>query len=206
MRPLTEAETRAVFEKLGRYIGENIQLLVERPDGTYCFRLHRDRVYYVSEKLLKGAASIPRGSLVALGTCFGKFTKTQKFRLNVTALDFLAPYAKVGARSPGRLGPSAPPPPVLSAVPLSQYKVWVKPGSEQSFLYGNHVLKSGLGRITENTAQYQGVVVYSMADVPLGFGVAAKSTQDCRKVDPMAIVVFHQADVGEYVRSEDTLT
>lgn len=110
----------------------------------------------------------------------------------------------------------------------------MKPGSEQSFLYGNHVLKSSLGRITENTAQYQGVVVYSMADVPLvsgqrsscasrggewgktlpltspsppqGFGVAAKSTQECRKVDPMAIVVFHQADVGEYVRNEDTLT
>lgn len=72
----------------------------------------------------------------------------------------------------GALPPRPPPtpqhpPPVLSAVPLSQYKVWVKPGSEQSFLYGNHVLKSGLGRITENTAQYQGVVVYSMADVPL---------------------------------------
>lgn len=48
-----------------------------------------------------------------------------------------------------------------------QFKVWVKPGAEQSFLYGNHVLKSGLGRITENTMQYQGVVVYSMADVPL---------------------------------------
>ncbi|NWT71414.1 NIP7 protein, partial [Prunella himalayana] len=205
MRPLTEAETRAVFEKLGKYIGENIQLLVDRPDGTYCFRLHRDRVYYLSEKLLKLAASVPRESLVAPGTCFGKFTKSQKFRLSVTALDFLAPYAK--------------------------YKVWVKPGSEQSFLYGNHVLKSGLGRITENTAQYQGVVVYSMADVPLvsagprrgwggqglghppsppprpqGFGVAAKSTQECRKVDPLAIVVFHQADVGEYVRNEDTLT
>jgi ribosome biogenesis protein Nip4 len=45
------------------------------------------------------------------------------------------------------------------------------------FLYGNHVLKSGLGRITEATAAYTGVVVYSMADVPLGFGVAAKSTQ-----------------------------
>lgn len=48
-----------------------------------------------------------------------------------------------------------------------QFKVWVKPGAEQSYLYGNHVLKSGLGRITENTNQYQGVVVYSMADVPL---------------------------------------
>lgn len=50
---------------------------------------------------------------------------------------------------------------------LLQYKVWVKPGAEQSFLYGNHIMKSGLGRITENTAQYQGVVVFSMADVPL---------------------------------------
>uniref|UniRef100_A0A8B9BE05 60S ribosome subunit biogenesis protein NIP7 pre-PUA domain-containing protein n=1 Tax=Anser brachyrhynchus TaxID=132585 RepID=A0A8B9BE05_9AVES len=87
----------------------NIQLLVERPDGTYCFRLHRDRVYYVSEKLLKGAASIPRDSLVALGTCFGKFTKTQKFRLNVTALDFLAPYAKVGRALPRPARPLGPP-------------------------------------------------------------------------------------------------
>jgi 60S ribosome subunit biogenesis protein NIP7 len=43
----------------------------------------------------------------------------------------------------------------------------VKPGAEQSFLYGNHVAKSGLGRITENTDQYQGVVVYSMNDLPL---------------------------------------
>ncbi|KAL0622076.1 60S ribosome subunit biogenesis protein NIP7-like protein [Plecturocebus cupreus] len=175
MRPLTEEETRIMFEKIAKYIGENLQLLVDRPDGTYCFRLHSDRVYYVSEKIMKLAANISGDKLVSLGTCFGKFTKTHRFRLHVTALDYLAPYAK--------------------------YKVWIKPGAEQSFLYGNHVLKSGLGRITENTSQYQGVVVYSMADVPLGFGVAAKSTQDCRKVDPMAIVVFHQADIGEYTVS-----
>uniref|UniRef100_A0AAY5KY43 60S ribosome subunit biogenesis protein NIP7 homolog n=1 Tax=Esox lucius TaxID=8010 RepID=A0AAY5KY43_ESOLU len=161
-------------------IGENIKLLVDRPDGTYCFRLHNDRVYYISERILKLATNISRDKLVSVGTCFGKFTKTLKFRLHITALDFLAPYAK--------------------------FKVWVKPGQEQSFLYGNHVLKSGLGRITENTNQYQGVVVYSMSDVPLGFGVAAKSTQECRRVDPMSIVVFHQADIGEFIRSEDTLT
>uniref|UniRef100_A0AAA9TME3 Nucleolar pre-rRNA processing protein NIP7 n=1 Tax=Bos taurus TaxID=9913 RepID=A0AAA9TME3_BOVIN len=141
MRPLTEEETRVMFEKIAKYIGENLQLLVDRPDGTYCFRLHNDRVYYVSEKILKLAANISGDKLVSLGTCFGKFTKTHKFRLHITALDYLAPYAK--------------------------YKVWIKPGAEQSFLYGNHVLKSGLGRITENTSQYQGVVVYSMADVPL---------------------------------------
>lgn len=35
-----------------------------------------------------------------------------------------------------------------------------------------------------------------MSDIPLGFGVTAKSTADCRKMDPSGIVVFHQADVG----------
>uniref|UniRef100_A0A8C5P112 60S ribosome subunit biogenesis protein NIP7 homolog n=1 Tax=Jaculus jaculus TaxID=51337 RepID=A0A8C5P112_JACJA len=173
-RPLTEEETRVMFEKI------NLQLLVDRPHGTYCFRLHNDRVHCVSENFLKLAASISGSKLVSLGTCFGKFTKTHKFCLHVTALDYLAPYAK--------------------------HKVWIKPGAEQSFLHGNHVFKSGLGRITENTSQYQGVVAYSMANMPLGFGVAAKSTQDCRKVDPMAIVVFHQADIGEYIRHEETLT
>ena len=28
-------------------IGENIKLLIDRPDGPYCFRLHKDRIYYV---------------------------------------------------------------------------------------------------------------------------------------------------------------
>jgi len=39
-----------------------------------------------------------------------------------------------------------------------------------------------------------------------GFGVAAKSTAECRHVDPMTIVVFHQADIGEYIRNEAALT
>ena len=117
---------------------------------------------------------------MSLGTGFGKFTKTRKFRLHVTALDFLAPYAS--------------------------YKIWLKASAEQQFLYGHNVTKSGLGRITENTDKYQGVVVYSMQDLPLGFGVAARSTTECRAAAPMTIVCFHQADIGEYIRSEETLT
>lgn len=65
------------------------------------------------------------------------------------------------------------------------------------FLYGNNIVKSGLGRITENTPAYTGVVIYSMSDVPLGFGVTGKSTEECRTADPGAIVAFHQADVGK---------
>jgi 60S ribosome subunit biogenesis protein NIP7 len=80
------------------------------------------------------------------------------------------------------------------------------------FLYGNHVVKAHLGRITEDTPEHQGVVVFSMSDVPLvcgfrtiahlpltsdlqGFGVTARSTVDTRKLDPTSIIVFHQAYV-----------
>lgn len=180
MRPLTTEETKILFQKLDKYIGENIKKLIDRPDGVYCFRLHRERVYYVAEETMKCAANTSHANLASLGVCFGKFTRNRKFMLKITALDYMAPYAK--------------------------YKVWVKPSSEQSFLYGNHVMKSGLGRITDGTPRNQGVVIYSMSDVPLGFGVAAMSTAECRKCAPMSIVTFHHADLGEYIRNEDLLT
>jgi hypothetical protein len=67
------------------------------------------------------------------------------------------------------LGPSAPPSiPPSAPRARARAQVWVKPTAEMQYLYGNHVLKSGLGRITEATPAYTGVVVYSMTDVPLG--------------------------------------
>ena len=36
------------------------------------------------------------------------------------------------------------------------------------------------------------MIVHSMADLPIGFGVAAKATSECRHADPMNIVAFHQ--------------
>lgn len=52
-------------------------------------------MYYSSEKLMRQASVIAREPLLAFGTCLGKFTKTKKFHLHITALDYLAPYAKV---------------------------------------------------------------------------------------------------------------
>lgn len=98
-------------------IGDNIRLLVDRPDGRYCFRFHRDRVYYVRcvvlqlvfvrdfpfstltivrrEDVMRHATSVARENLISLGICFGKFTRGGKFTLQITALTYLAPYAKV---------------------------------------------------------------------------------------------------------------
>mmetsp|Transcript_1094 Transcript_1094/g.2040 ORF Transcript_1094/g.2040 Transcript_1094/m.2040 type:complete len:182 (+) Transcript_1094:90-635(+) len=174
MRPLTEEETKTLFLKLSEYIGKNIERLINRSDERYCFRLIKDRVYYVSESLMKASTSIAKDDLLHVGTCLGKFTKSGKFRLHITALDYISQYAK--------------------------YKVWVKPSAEMGFLYGNHVTKSGLARMTEDTPQYAGVVVYNMSDIPLGFGVAAQSTQHCQTLDVQSNVVLHQADIGDYLR------
>lgn len=156
-----------------------MKFLIQRPDGFYCFREKNDRVYYVSENILKFANTLPPEELVCAGTSFGKFTKSNKFRLNVTALNYLAPYA--------------------------QCKVWLKSSAEQQFLYGNHIKKSGLGRISENTEINRGVIVYNMADLPLGFGVAAKTAAECQQADSSTTICFHQADIGEYIRSEEDL-
>ncbi|XP_075210083.1 60S ribosome subunit biogenesis protein NIP7 homolog isoform X2 [Lycorma delicatula] len=179
MKRLSDERTKLVFEKLSKFIGTNVKLLIDRPDGQYVFREHKDRIYYVSEKNLKLGETIAPDHFVSIGTCFGKFTKTGRFMLHITALNYLAPYA--------------------------QFKIWLKPSAEQQFLYGHNVNKAGLGRITESTQKYQGVIVFSMNDLPLGFGVAARSTAECKHADPLATVCFHQADIGEYIRSEDTL-
>ena len=53
------------------------------------------------------------------------------------------------------------------------FQVWMKPNGEMPFLYGNHVVKAHLGRITEDTPEHQGVVVFSMNDIPLVCAYAA---------------------------------
>ncbi|PJF17833.1 60S ribosome subunit biogenesis protein NIP7 [Paramicrosporidium saccamoebae] len=150
MRPLTEDETKVLFEKVSKYTPEALSSVLFR------------------EEVLKRAENVGRDSLVTVGVCFGKFTKTTKFKLHVTCLDYLAQYAK--------------------------FKIWIKPTAEMSYLYGNHILKAHVAKMTEDVPEHQG-----------GFAVTAKSAAMCVKLDPTAIVGFHQTDIGEYLRDEDSL-
>ena len=145
MRPLTDTETKTLFTKLAHYTGSSLSSLLT-PSTTdssdhHVFRIQNSRVYYVRSTLANLATSIARPNLLSLGTCVGKFTKTGKFRLHITALDVIAPHAR--------------------------YKVWVKANGEMPFLYGGHVVKAHVGRWSEDVPEHQGVVVLSMGDVPL---------------------------------------
>lgn len=212
MRPLTEEETKVLFAKLANYTGSSLKNLIAPLDNSpnadrYVFRLHQSRCYYVRLSVANLATSISRHQLLSLGTCLGKpalfsfvllpgkrartrartttnsapgkFTKTLKFRLHITALPILAQHAR--------------------------YKVWIKANGEMPFLYGGHIVKAHVGRWSEDCPEHQGVVVYSMNDTPLGFGVTARSTAEARRLDPTGIAAFRQADCGEFLRDEDTL-
>ena len=139
MRALTDVETKTLFEKLANYTGRSLNHLISPPSARA--RLHDSRVYYLRLALANLATSVARENLLSLGTCLGKFTKTGKFRMHITALDVIAPHAR--------------------------YKVWIKPNGEMPFLYGGNILKAHVGRWSEDCPEHQGVVVYSMDDTPL---------------------------------------
>ncbi|KAL8304194.1 hypothetical protein RB597_004535 [Gaeumannomyces tritici] len=181
MRPLTDTETQTLLAKLANYTGNSLKsLIAPLEDGDrYVFRLHKDRVYYVRLSIANLATSIAREKLMSLGTCLGKFTKSGKFRLHITALPILSEHAR--------------------------YKMWVRSNGEMPFLYGGNIVKAHVGRQTDDCPEHQGIVVYNMQDVPLGFGLTAKSTADARRLDPTGITCFRQSDCGEYLRDEDTL-
>ncbi|CRK17679.1 hypothetical protein BN1723_011388 [Verticillium longisporum] len=206
MRPLVEEETKKVFAKLANYTGGSLKQLIQPLDNgdRYVLRLQKDRVYYVLLSIANLAVSIERAKLLSIGTCLGeslfpaptgqavlaeaqrlipwivgKFTKKGSFKLHITALPILAEHAR--------------------------YKLWVKPNGEMPLLYGSHCVKAHVGRWTDDIPEHAGIVFYNMADVPIAFGVTARSTADAKRLDPTGIVAFRQADCGEYVRDEDTL-
>eukprot|EP01057_Protomagalhaensia_wolfi_P001776 Protomagalhaensia_wolfi_Nauph_80__1775@NODE_2104_length_1212_cov_29_504689_g1645_i0_p1_GENE_NODE_2104_length_1212_cov_29_504689_g1645_i0NODE_2104_length_1212_cov_29_504689_g1645_i0_p1_ORF_typecomplete_len190_score35_28UPF0113/PF03657_13/5_5e30UPF0113_N/PF17833_1/1_4e25UPF0113_N/PF17833_1/1_2e04PUA/PF01472_20/2_4e03PUA/PF01472_20/0_0067_NODE_2104_length_1212_cov_29_504689_g1645_i029598 len=175
MRALSKEETQAVFKKLVQFLGKNAELLLELTP-PHVFRLNQARVFIMSETLVKACSSIPKKQLIAAGVCIGKFTKSKRFHLQISALEYLAQFCT--------------------------NKVWLKASAEGSFLYGNHILKRHVAKMTENIPAKAGVVICSPTDTPLGFGVLNFSTLDLRARDTETIAVFNQSDLGLYLRKE----
>ena len=182
MRPLTDDETNLVFAKLEKFVGkEGVKNIIDRKDEPYVLRLNKQRVFYISESQLKQITSFSRDTLLSAGMCVGKFTHSGKFQITIHFLEVLAQFAR--------------------------HKVWLKPSAEMAFLYGSQVTKVGIAKITESIPQYAGVVVFNSAStaLPLGFGVAAQSTDVLPSLEPTAVVVLNYGDVGQWLRSESDL-
>jgi len=179
MRQLTEEEATCMFAKLAKYIGENTEKLLTRDDQTFVFRLIKDRVYYMSAEVESCAVSMSRDIVQGAGILVGKFTHHKNFTIKITALPILAEYA--------------------------QYKVWLTPAAELSYLYKNDVMRAHILRMSDGIPENAGVVIYGPDNDAVGFGVTTKSTVDAMRSDPSSKIVINQADAGEYLRDQDTL-
>lgn len=173
MRDLTKEETEKVHKKLMKFIGSNIEELVQDP---YVLQLHEQKIFLVSKDLKKHTSQIGRKSLVCAGTILGKFTKTNNFRISIAGLHILEKF--------------------------SIYKVWLKSSAEMNFLYGRNVMRSHMHKISDNIPKNSVVFVYNQNNTPLGFGVTSKSSADISSSQGKVLIVINQADTGAFLRNE----
>jgi hypothetical protein len=71
---------------------------------------------------------------------------------------------------------------ICPALPVcAQFKLWIKPSGEMSYLYGNNVLKAHLGRITENTPMFVQLLllVVALTVCCISAGIKAWFTTPC---------------------------
>ncbi|VEV58389.1 60S ribosome subunit biogenesis protein NIP7, putative [Plasmodium vinckei vinckei] len=179
MRPLNDQETMLVFKKLSKFVGNNLLSMLSYNNEEYVLRLHRYNVHFVRADIAKQAESINKNSLISLGICIGKITKANNFFLKITSLSLMSEFCI--------------------------HKIWLKESGEKNFLFGNNVLKSHLLKISDNIRKGDGVIVLSMDDNPIGFGISIRNTQDIKLLNITDIVLIHQSDVGEYLRNETAL-
>lgn len=176
MRKLNPEEAKKVEAKLRKYVGNNVDSLL---NPSCVLALQGQRVFYVGAELYKMAAPFPRDSIVAVGICLGRFTRSEVFRLKVTALPVLVTYCTD--------------------------KVKVKAAAEMHYVYGNHVQRSQIQSISSDTRKNTGVLVLSSTGVPLGFGITSKHGTEVVNGDKKAVLVVRQGDTGEYLRDEQAL-
>ncbi|KAM0674016.1 ribosome biosynthesis protein nip7 [Gurleya vavrai] len=169
MRPLKPEENAIVIAKLNKFI---------KTPSLLELQFHNQKVILIHENILKNLASVSRNDLVGCGILIGKFTKTMKFHLTITA------------------------------TALSQYalnKVWVKNSAEMNFLYGNNILKAHVAKMSDDCRVNSYCFIFNHSDHCLGFGVLSKGKDDLAMCDGNSVVVMRIADCGEYLREQDAL-
>ncbi|CAL5214416.1 unnamed protein product [Lathyrus oleraceus] len=149
MRPLDESETSFVLEKLFKFVGNNLKNLVPNHEGP-------------DSNPIVATVSVSTRTRTRSTTAASRSSSEPPISLDLISFhSCIRKYTHAGnfhltVQAPNLLAANA------------KLKVWLKPQSEMSFL---------LHRIIENIVAGDGAIVFNMADVSLGFEVAAKSTQ-----------------------------
>ncbi|KRH94216.1 Ribosome biogenesis protein NIP7 [Pseudoloma neurophilia] len=175
MRKLTNEEFKKIEDKLVKIIGNNIKDLF----GTYTAFLHLKNVFLLTENEFKKISNIPQKNIILVGKHLGKFTRSDRFFLKISALNILEQYAS--------------------------RKVWIKWSAEMNFLYGNNVSKSHVLKTSEDIGKNEVVFLYNPKDTLLGYGITTRDNRSFEKADHHSSYIIRQCDKGEFLREEQSI-
>ena len=168
-----------MFEKLARFIGDSAKVLLLRKDEEYVFRVIGSRVFYLPLRIEKLAQAIGQAQLLHAGVFVGKLTHGGNFHLCLPALPLLEQFAP--------------------------FRVYLSKTAEAAFVYGNDVMRAQIAKITDGVPENAGVLVCDMDGNGLGFGTTTKSSVDALRSGLGAKIVIRQADIGEFLRNQDSM-
>ncbi|KAG0419603.1 60S ribosome subunit biogenesis protein NIP7 like protein [Dictyocoela roeselum] len=176
MRELNAEEESVVTKKIETFTGPETLKLITANSKLY---LSEKLVLLISTDIYKKTSNIAKKNLKSAGTIVGRFTRSHKFKIIATFLDYLAKNAL--------------------------NKVYVKNSAEMNVLYGNNVIKAHLLKIPENLNANAPVVIFNQNDVPLGFGITSRSSASLSRAERNTLAIIVQSDNGEYLRNESKM-
>lgn len=177
MRELKIEEARFLLTRLVKYKGKKlINFLKVNFISFLVFKVQKNRIFFSSLFLYSRIFNFAKKRIGSFGICIGRFSHSRK-------LKFLIPFLNLLLKNKG----------VFSAVLNGE--------GEKSFLFGKHVEKKNVSKISKNIFKNDGIVLFSKNKIPIGFGETLKSIVFIAKFDSKMILFINQGDTGLYVRS-----
>lgn len=166
---------KKVYQKLTSIIGTNTQAILNK----YTLYLHEKNVFLLTESEFKLLSNIPQKHIILAGKHLGRFTKSNRFFVKISAMNILEQYASK--------------------------KVWIKWSAEMNVLYGNNISKSHVLKTSEDIGKNEIVFLYNPKDTLLGYGVTTRDMRSFEKADSHSSYIIRQGDMGEFLRNEQKI-
>jgi 60S ribosome subunit biogenesis protein NIP7 len=179
MRVLKLDEARIILSKIIKFQGNFFKNFIKKQIEEFqLFRILKNRVFIASIILASRANSFGKKKIGSIGTCIGRFDKSEKFYFLIPALNFLTRSPKFNS-------------------------IFINEAGEKCFTYGKHLKKNCLLKLTKDLNYNDGVIVLGKNEIPLGFGEIIKNSSEISRISDKETLIINQGDIGKYIRIID---
>jgi len=177
MRELKTEEARILLSKLVKFKGKKLVNFLKINFFSFLvFKIQKKRIFFSSLSLYSRIFNFSKKRIGSFGICVGRFSHSKKLKFLIPLLNMLLKYKGL-------------------------FSAFLKTEGEKSFLFGKHVEKKNVSKLSKNVFKNDGIVLFNKNKIAIGFGEALKSIVFIPKLDLRRILFVNQGDTGLYVRS-----